>query len=226
MLARILTLFGLILGTNGGAADPPSSVSHRELDKIAVEVLREVHDRGADLYNAADAAGAQKMYEGALRTVSPFLAHHPKIRTTIEDGWIEIAKLKGAKEQAFRLHEIIEQVRADLKTAIKKAEEENKPVTYGKLTGTATYNGAPLSGCSITVVSLDLPYPRVFTATTDATGKFAYPEPLPTGNYAVMVTDTGAVKLPAAYQSTMTSGLTLRVVEGSGNQADLKLQSK
>lgn len=97
------------------AAEPPKPVPAADLDRLAVEVLKDVHNRGADLYNAADAAGAYRLYEGALRGVGPFLKHRPKAARAIADGLAEVAKLPTAKEQAFRLHEVIEQVRADLK---------------------------------------------------------------------------------------------------------------
>jgi hypothetical protein len=104
------------------AADPPKPVPALDLDQAAVDVLKDVHNRGADLYNAADAAGAFRLYEGALRTVGPFLKHRPKVVRAIDDGLADIAKLTTAKEQAFRAHEVIERVRAELKAEITQAE--------------------------------------------------------------------------------------------------------
>ena len=177
--------------------------------------------------------------------MSPFLTHRPKTQAVIADGLAEAAKLKGVKEQAYRLHEVIEQVRAELKADIKKADgreqpdaeakkaepakdppksptEPPKPVV-GTLAGTVVLDGKPLA-CSVTLVSLDLPLPRVFTAAVDDTGRYAFADPLPAGNYAVMVTDGGAVKIPAKYQSVMTSGVSV-VVKGGENAADLGTQS-
>lgn len=228
------------------AADPPAaSVSHAELDRLAVEVLKELHNRGADLYNSADAAGALRLYEGTLRAVGPFLAHRPKVQTVIADGLVEALKLDGAKAQAYRLHEVMELARAELKAAI-KADEEAKPApmpepkkpdpkpeppkpdpkpappAVGSLTGVLTLDGKPVTKADVTLVSLTLSPPRVFT-TTAADGKFTFPAELPPASYAVMV--TGAVGVPEKYQSTRTSGLEV-VVKAGEQKADLKLQSK
>jgi Carboxypeptidase regulatory-like domain len=216
----VRTSLTLVLFAAGTIAADPKSPTPADLDKIAVDVLKDLHDRGADLYNAADAAGAQRLYEGALRTVSPFLAHRPAVQKVIADGLAEIAKADGVKVRAFRLHELIERVRADLKPDDKKPELP----AVGKLAGLVTVNGKPLAGCSVTIVSLDLPQPRVFTAVTNADGRYTFPDPIPTGKYVVMVTDGGAVKLPAKYQSTMTSDLSA-VVSGNDSTANLELQS-
>jgi hypothetical protein len=108
------------------AADPPAATPHADLDRAAVEVLKELHNRGADLYNAADAAGATRLYDTALRAVGPFLTHRPKVQAAIADGLAEAAKLDGAKAQAYRLHELIDQVRNDLKAGL-QADAEAKP---------------------------------------------------------------------------------------------------
>lgn len=218
MLVR--TSFVLVLFASGTLAADPKPPTQADLDKIAVDVLKDVHDRGADLYNAADAAGAQRLYEGALRTVSPFLAHRPKVQKVIADGLAEAAKMNGVKPQAFRLHELIEQVRADLKPDDKKPAQP----AVGNLAGLVMVNGKPLAGCSVTIVSLDLPQPRVFTAVADSGGRYAFTDPIPTGKYVVMVTDGGAVKLPAKYLSTMTSDLSATVI-GNDSTANLELQS-
>lgn len=213
---------------------PPAPVPTAELDRLAVEVLKDLHNRGADLYNAADAVGTLRLYEGTLRSVGPFLAHRPKVQKQIEDGLAEALKLDGAKAQAFRLHEVIDAVRTDLKAAMKADAEAKPPVktpdpkppeppapTVGSLTGILTLDGQPLKA-DVTLVSLTLPRPRVFTAAA-ADGKFAFPAELPPANYAVMV--TAAPGVPPRYQSTATSGLEVAVKAGA-QAFDLKLVSK
>ena len=51
---RGLFLFALAVGIapSAGLADPPEAVPVRELDGLAVAVLKEMHNRGAELYNA------------------------------------------------------------------------------------------------------------------------------------------------------------------------------
>jgi hypothetical protein len=235
------------VAAGGRAADPPP-VPTADLDKAAVEVLKDLHNRGADLYNAADAGGAMRLYEGTLRAVVPFLAHRPKVQKAIEDGLADALKLDGPKAQAFRLHEVIDAVRTDLKAAIKADAEAKPPATtpdpkkptdppektpdptppqppaptVGSVSGVLTLDGQPLTA-DVTLVSLTLPQPRVFTAASDAAGKFAFPAGLPPATYAAMV--TAAPGIPAKYQSTMTSGLEVAVKAGP-QAAELKLQSK
>ena len=105
------------------AADPLP-----DADKITVDVLRDVHNRGAELYNAGDPAGAFRLYEGALMAVRPFLAHRKDAQKSIDDGLAEVAKTDGAKVRAFRLHEVIEDVRGKLKGE-KKDTPPKPPVT-------------------------------------------------------------------------------------------------
>ena len=69
----------LALATAGLAQTPAKAPTPAELDKLAWAVLRAVHNRGAELYNRGDAAGCHRMYEGALVTVRPFLAHRPTV---------------------------------------------------------------------------------------------------------------------------------------------------
>lgn len=226
-MPRVLfALLACAVGVSGvRAADPPPA----DLDKVAVEVLKDLHNRGADLYNAADAAGAVRVYETTLRAVGPFLAHRPKVQTAIVDGLAEALKLDGAKAQAYRLHEVIDQVRTELKGTAKGDEpkppaKKPEPPAVGSLSGVLTLDGMPVPKADVTLVSLTLPQPRVFTAATDADGKFAFAAELPPATYAVMV--TGGVKpVPSKHQSTMTSGV--EVVVKSGSQtADVQLQSK
>ena len=89
-------------------------------EQLALDVLKDIHNRGAELYNRGDSAAAFRLYEGALRTASVFLAARPKIQKLIADGLEEVGKTEGPKIQAFRLHEVIEQVRGELKEILAK----------------------------------------------------------------------------------------------------------
>jgi hypothetical protein len=205
------------------AADPQP-----DADKVAVDVLRDVHNRGAELYNAGDPAGAFRLYEGALMAVRPFLAHHKDVQKVIDDGLVEVAKTDGAKVRAFRLHEVIEDVRGRLKGDKKDAPPKPPTSPVGArpavaVTGTVTLDGKPAVGVEVTVVTLDLPAPRVFTAKA-ADGTFAFPEGLPAGKYVVMVTQAPATTaVPEKYRTTGTSGIVIAVAPGAGPIAvDLK----
>ena len=114
MKSLLLALL-LLLPAVAIAQPAPKPPTLADLSKKAVDVLRVLHDRGADLYNAGDAPGAVKVYQTALGAVSPFVAHHPAIQKAIADGLAEAEKADGDKAKAFKLHEVIELVRADLR---------------------------------------------------------------------------------------------------------------
>jgi len=100
----------------------------------------------------------------------------------------------------------------------KPAEKE------GKLKGVVTLDGKPVAKCDITIVSLKTEEPQVFTATTDDKGAYEFKKPLPPGKYVAMFNSEGA-KIPAKFQSTMTSGVTLDV-KTDANTFDAALKSK
>lgn len=97
-------------------ADDPQLPDVKTYDKIVVDSLRDIHNEGADLFNKSkDAVGAFRLYQGALLTVKPLLAHRPAAQKLIVDGLAEAEKLVTQQQKAFKLHETIEEVRDLLK---------------------------------------------------------------------------------------------------------------
>lgn len=225
-------VFALGLASAASAQSPPTFA---ELEKRAADVLRDVHNRGAELYNRGDAAGCYRMYEGALVTVRPFLTHRPAVTKTLDDGLADVAKSPdGVRVQAFRLHELIETIRADLKAEAKKAEPVSKgpppkatppakppAAKTGQVKGMVTLDGKPLAAAEVTVITLDLPRPRVFS-TKVANGAYALADELPVGKYVVIVTGKG---VPEKFGTTLTSGLRVEVA-GGASELNLDLKSK
>ncbi len=101
------------------------SGEHKELDGQLVEMLRDVHNRGAELYNGGDVAGCYRMFQGALMAVRPALALHPELQKTIDAGLAGADRNPRVDQRAFALHDLIEKVRAELKggTPVKPAEK-------------------------------------------------------------------------------------------------------
>ena len=193
-----------------------------DLDRVALDVLRDVHNRGAELYNRGDAAGCYRMYEAALLVVRPFLAHRPAIQGVIDAGLAEVAKTDGAKIQAFRLHEVIEDVRGRLKVELKITEPARpNPMPKEKasapgataLAGTITLDGKPAAGVEVTIVTLDQPLPRVFTARADEKGAFKFGAGPRVGRFVAAVSSPGTLAIPEKYQTTGTSGLIIDVTD-------------
>jgi hypothetical protein len=218
------------------ADDPKAVVDPKAFDKLVVDSLKEVHNRGADLYNSGkDFAGAYRMYEGGLLAVRPLLGHRPEEQKAIDEGLAAVEKEPDPARKAFVLHETIEKVRAGLRTPLPEAKKsaeaapmpkakqptEATPKPKGKdagdtakagggpgLRGRVTFQGKPLGAGTVTFVSLDRPKPRVFTATIQADGQYAPMEVVPPGKYVVTVTGKG---VPEKYQTTTTSGLQVEV---------------
>lgn len=100
------------------AEDAPKLPDVGTFDKLVVDSLREVHNRGADLYNMAqNHEAAYRMYQGGLVAVRPLLGHRPAAQKLIDDGIAAADKEATPARRAFKLHETIEGVRKYLKDA-------------------------------------------------------------------------------------------------------------
>src|SRR5262245_44946760 len=84
---RILFSLAILAAVVAPAAH--SQDSRAAFDKQASEALRDVHDRGAELYNAGDAAAGYRMYQGGLIVVRGLLGHRPEVQKLIADGLSE-----------------------------------------------------------------------------------------------------------------------------------------
>lgn len=251
---RVLIGIGFMsLVLEAPAQTPAKAPTLPDLDKLALDVLKDVHNRGANLNNTGNADACYYMYEGGLRVVKPFLAHRPQLQKIIDTGLDEVTKTEGTKIKAFRLHEVIEQVRTELKKELKKAPastptESTNPMptpmipmpnpkeptrvaptpkpaaTEGDVKGSITLDGKPLGGAFLTVVTTDKVVPRVLSVIVSPDGKYSFDKPLAPGEYAMMVTHDNT-PVPERYQTTLTSGLRFSVRAGA-NTMDLKLVSK
>ncbi len=227
-------------------AQEPKLPDVKAFDKLIVDTLRDVHNRGADLYNMKkEFEGTYRMYHGALITVRPLLAHRPAAQKMIDDGLAAAEKESSVAQKAFRLHEAIEAVRSHLKgepakkpeekkpevkkpeekkPEEKKPEEKKQPVAGGGggpgFHGKVTFKGQPLAAGDVILVSLDKPKPVVITAAIQANGQYAPLEALPPGKYVVIV---AAKNIPEKYQLTTTSGLTIDV-QAPPQVFDIELQ--
>ncbi len=126
-LIGVLVMFATAIATAAEPAAGGSTPSTKsDPDRLVIDALKDVHNKGAELYNAGDSPGCYRMYQGALLAVRPFLAHRPAIQKAIDDGLADVAKTEGVKIQAFRLHEVIEDVRGKLKDEIKRKDKDKE----------------------------------------------------------------------------------------------------
>jgi len=89
----------------------------KALDQHLAEVLKVVHNRGADLYNNGDVAGCYRLFQGALLTVRPLLDHDVAVQKAIDSGLAEAENNPDMRKRAFGLHRLMEDVRTQVKSA-------------------------------------------------------------------------------------------------------------
>ncbi|HJZ57992.1 MAG TPA: carboxypeptidase-like regulatory domain-containing protein [Gemmataceae bacterium] len=221
------------------ADDPKPLMDTKAFDKLVVDTLRDVHDRGADLYNTKkDYAGAYRMYQGSLVTVRPLLAHRPDAQKIIDDGLAAAEKEADPATKAYTLHKTIEDVRASLRGVSPKPSDDKKPadkksaetapmpkVKPAVVSGVITFEGKPLADGEVTFVSRD-DAKKVVTAKIKD-GKYTVAEGLPPGEYKVTVSAKKDSKelLPMKYTSLDTTPLVATVKEGT-NTIDIELTKK
>ena len=239
MPARIALALLAFLPPASLPAQEPKLPDAKAFDKLVVDTLRDIHNRGADLYNTRrEFEGTYRMYQGALIAVRPLLAHRNEAQKMIDEGLRASEKESNLAQKAFRLHEAIEAVRAHLKgEPVKKTEEklpEAKKPENGNSTlqapagkgggpgfrGKVTLNGKPLAGGEVAFISLDKPKPAVFSARIQADGQYAPLDVVPPGKYVVIVTGAG---VPERYHLTTTSGL-MAEVQPPPSVFDINLQ--
>ncbi|MDY3561916.1 hypothetical protein R5W23_003346 [Gemmata sp. JC673] len=131
MTTRGLAALALValLGLRG-TADEPRLPDATAFDRLVIDTLRDVHNRGADLYNESkDFVGTYRVYQGALATVRPLIGHRPAAQKLIDAGLEAADKEASADRKAFLLHETIEAVRKNLKAATAAPKKSPEPTT-------------------------------------------------------------------------------------------------
>jgi hemoglobin len=114
-----------------GADEPmktqaPAPLERKALDETVYKTLREVINKGADLYNAGDTAGCYRLYEGALMATEPLLDHRPNLQKDITAGLAKAAATPFLDQRAFVLREVIDKVRTDLRGAAPMVRPQDK----------------------------------------------------------------------------------------------------
>lgn len=107
-------------------------------DQKLYDVLREVINRGAKMYNSGNPDGCYRLFEGALLVARAQLDAKPELQKAIDDGMIEADKRTAFEGKAYALYDTLNKVRAAIKPPGKKAEdakpadkkpEDKKPAT-------------------------------------------------------------------------------------------------
>jgi hemoglobin len=99
---------------------------NNQLDQRIYDVLKDVINTGADVYNAKsedrdlylremNRAGCYRIYQGALLTVRPMLGHHPQLQKVIDNSFAKATTQASTAEKAFTLREALDEIRRVLK---------------------------------------------------------------------------------------------------------------
>lgn len=105
MLLRTLLLACLLCVPAQAAEPDPTS---RSLPAAAVESLRDLIQRGADLYNAGDHAACYRLYQGALLATRPWLERQPDRQRDIDRTLAEAEREPVMGERAFVLRRALD----------------------------------------------------------------------------------------------------------------------
>jgi hypothetical protein len=166
------------------------TITTNDHDKAVLDTLKDVHNRGAELYNAGEHAAAFRLYQGGLIVAKPFLAHREKQQAAIKEGLDQIERSQAdAKLKAFRLHEVIEQIRTDLKDELKKKADRENPAEAA-VTGSVAVAGMPTANIAIAFVPAKTTKPLA-TAKSADDGRFHISTTLPIGAYFVTLVGPG-----------------------------------
>lgn len=195
----------------GGTAMPsPPTVRTTDLDRIVLTSLKEVHNTGAELYNDGRHAEALRMYQGGLIVAKPLLDHRPKQQAEIQEGLDQVLKSNAdAKLKAFRLHEVIEQIRGELKEAAKQAAIAVKPLEAAAA-GKITIGGKPAGVVAIAFIPANTTK-ALATAKSDDQGSFNVATALTVGSFLVTLNGDG---IPSKYTKHETTPLRAELKAG------------
>ncbi len=128
-LAVCVVALALAVPASAGDKEGGGSPDHKALDGQVFKALRDVINKGADLYNSGDQAGCYRLYEGALMSIEPLLAHKPKLQEAVKAGLARAAANPNFGRRAFDLRAVIDQVRNDT--------NPNPPTLWTRLGGEA-----------------------------------------------------------------------------------------
>jgi hemoglobin len=103
--------------------------------------LRDVINKGREMYNPpnSDYAGCWHLYEGALISIRPFLAHRPGLQDSITKGLAAAYNESSIGDRAFVLRKVMDDIRLAVKggAAVANTPPAAAPATT-PATGTAT----------------------------------------------------------------------------------------
>ena len=104
-------------------ADPPKAddkIDPKAIDTALYNTLREVINKGAEMYNSGDMTGCYRLFEGALLTAKPMLAHRPELQKGIAKALASADRDPMTYRRAFALRAALDKIRAEVNPNPKK----------------------------------------------------------------------------------------------------------
>jgi hemoglobin len=118
----------LLAGPGRSQEAKTGPLERKALDLALYNNLRDVINRGADLYNSGDWAGCYRLYEGSLMVVKPLLDHRPALQKAIGEHITSAERNPLLYQRAFVLREVIDQIRDEVNpNPTPKTKPEQKP---------------------------------------------------------------------------------------------------
>jgi hemoglobin len=108
-----MTLSACVVVLSGTLLRVEAQGDSKAADKLIFDTLRDVINKGADLYNGGDWNGCYRLYEGALMTLKPALGHRPALQKAIDDGIARARANAALDRRAFDLRTVIDTIRAE-----------------------------------------------------------------------------------------------------------------
>lgn len=124
----LLAVLGQTPAPPPGGAEPAPAGS-RDLRAA----LREVINRGADLYNAGDPAGCYRLFQGALMVTKLQLAGRPELQQAVDAGLVDADRQRSPAGRAQALRRVLDKIRDAFKPAdANPAQTPNAPERTSK----------------------------------------------------------------------------------------------
>jgi hemoglobin len=114
-LAACLVVLSAARADDKPDAKPDAKSDTKAVDAAVRKGLFDVIEHGRAFFNKGDVSTCVVIYDTGLLTVKPMLAHHPKVQSYIEDGRDFARRAPNLEDAAFRLREVLDDVREALK---------------------------------------------------------------------------------------------------------------
>jgi hypothetical protein len=125
---------GLLVSVTAVRAQQPATPAPESTgDQRLYAALKDVLNRGADLYNGGDFNGCYRLFEGALMVARFNLEHRPELQRGIDQGLAEAERQSALPRRAWLLRGVLGNIRTGIhppsqaKGSETKAPEQTPP---------------------------------------------------------------------------------------------------